>query len=394
MTTPLLLVLDDEPLISGLVARVARSLGLDAVEFSDPALLLDALHRKPSLIVLDLAMPQLDGVEVLRLLAEADCRTDIVLMSGMSRRVLHSTSALATQLGLSVVGLLEKPLRIEAIREQLRARRPAPTTERTDAAIPPLDELRRALARHELEVHYQPLIHLRTRRWVGVEALVRWRHPERGLLSPATFIALAERNGLALALTHEVIDVALREFNPATFGHHGAVPLSINLPPAALVDRGFPDQVMRRVRDAGRRADGLRFEVTETSVADSAVIALDILTRLRLKGFGLTLDDFGTGHASLEMLHRVPFDEMKIDLQFVRVMDRDPAARAIVASSVSLAKDLGIAIVAEGIETERVADLITAAGADLGQGYYFARPLAWADLGAWVRGWRDAESAS
>jgi EAL domain-containing protein (putative c-di-GMP-specific phosphodiesterase class I) len=198
---------------------------------------------------------------------------------------------------------------------------------------------------------------------------------------------MAEQNGLALALTDEVIDVALREFDPCLAGGARPLSLAINLPPAALVDRGFPEQVLRRVDGAGRSVAGIRFEVTETSVAENPSLALDILTRLRLKGFGLGLDDFGTGHASLELLHDLPFDELKIDLQFVRVMDKDPAARAIVANSAALAKELDLLVVAEGIETRDIMDLVAGVGADVGQGYHIARPMPCAALAAWATAW-------
>lgn len=390
MKAPVLLVVDDEPMISTLVTRVGRSLGFDTIALNDPQEILGALSHGPNVIILDLSMPGADGVEVLRVLAESRCDAAIILMSGFDRRVLTSTSRLAAQLGLTVGGILEKPLRLQSLKDLLRTQQTQARPAGAAPATPPLEELQRALTRHELELHYQPQVDLRTRRWTGVEALVRWRHPERGLLYPNTFVGMAEQNGLALALTDEVIDLALREFDPRSLGEPADLALAINLPPTALVDRGFPEQVLRRVGAAGRAVRGIRFEVTETSVAANPSLALDILTRLRLKGFGLALDDFGTGHSSLELLHDLPFDELKIDLQFVRVIDRDPSARAIVASSVRLAKDLDLRVVAEGIETAMILDIVAALGADVGQGYHIARPMPWAALGDWSHAWIGA----
>lgn len=390
MKAPVLLVVDDEPMISTLVTRVGRSLGFDAIALNDPQEILGALSQRPDVIILDLSMPGADGVEVLRVLADSRCDAAIILMSGFDRRVLTSTSRLAAQLGLTVGGILEKPLRLQGLKDMLRIQQTQAHPPGAAPATPPLEELQRALARHELELHYQPQVDLRTRRWIGVEALVRWRHPERGLLYPNSFVGMAEQNGLALALTDEVIDLALREFDPRSLGEPADLALAINLPPAALVDRGFPEQVLRRIDAAGRAVGGIRFEVTETSVAANPSLALDILTRLRLKGFGLALDDFGTGHASMELLHDLPFDELKIDLQFVRVIDRDPSARAIVASSARLAKDLDLRVVAEGIETATILDIVAALGADVGQGYHIARPMPWAALGDWSHAWHGA----
>ena len=392
MTSPVLLVVDDEPMICALVARVGIAMGFDVMTLNDSREIPRALDRSPSVIVLDLSMPGFDGIEVLRYLAEHGTDAAIILMSGFDHRVLTSTSRLAVQLGLTVGGVLEKPLRLPAIKEMLRAQRSQTSPPGEAPTPPPLEEFQLALARHELELHYQPQVDLRTRRWVGVEALVRWRHPSRGLLYPNSFVGMAEQNGLALSLTDEVIDIALREYNPRCFGYPTAISLAINLPPVALTDRGFPEQVLHRLDAAGRAVAGIHFEVTETSVAENPALALEILTRLRLKGFGLALDDFGTGHSSMEILYDLPFDELKIDLQFVRVIDKDSAARSIVANSATLARELGLTVVAEGIETAAIMDIVASVGADVGQGYHIARPMQWSALGDWVQSWHASDA--
>jgi EAL domain-containing protein (putative c-di-GMP-specific phosphodiesterase class I) len=220
---------------------------------------------------------------------------------------------------------------------------------------------------------------------VGVEALVRWRLPDGGILPPEMFIQIADAAGLSLALTWRVIEKAAAQSGAVIEPWNLTV--SINLPPAALTDIDFPDAVLEAVRGTLLAPPRLRFEVTETSVAREPKAALDILTRLRLKGFPLAIDDFGIGYSSLAQLRALPFSALKIDKTFVRRMDRDPASRAIVERSIALGHDLGLVVVGEGAETESVWNALRDAGCDVVQGYFVKAATPADELAAWLPSW-------
>jgi EAL domain-containing protein (putative c-di-GMP-specific phosphodiesterase class I) len=221
--------------------------------------------------------------------------------------------------------------------------------------------------------------------WTGMEALVRWFHPEHGLLAPDSFIGLAETSGLGLALTQNILEQALSDYNriAEATGFNGY--LAINLPATALIDPSFPEQVFTQVGISGCLHRNLVFELTETAMAHDIDIATEILARLRLKGFSLSIDDFGTGYSSFELLHKLPFNELKVEVGFVRAARTDSVARAIVENSIALARQLGIASVAEGVETHSQYQWLKALGCDRAQGYFIGRPMPAEWLIDWAR---------
>ena len=198
---------------------------------------------------------------------------------------------------------------------------------------------------------------------------------------------LAENGGLALPLTRKVIELALNECVCASDALGFTGTLSINLPPGAMTDLSFPEAVVAAAAKVGCKAEKIMFEVTETSVPPDVAKALEILTRLRLKGFALSIDDFGTGHSSLENLTHLPFSELKIDLGFVRVAETDTAARLIVESSISLGSELGLSVLAEGVENEALWRWLRSAGCALAQGYFIAKPMPLEQMADWRVEW-------
>ena len=220
-------------------------------------------------------------------------------------------------------------------------------------------------------------------RVIGVEALVRWEHPERGLLGPHEFLGLAERTGLIADITRWVLDAAVRQC--AAWRRAGnELPIAVNLAAANIVDTTLPESVahiLQRWEVPGRL---LECEISEDTVMGDPRRAGDVLERLRELGVRLSLDDFGTGHSSLSYLKRLPLDEVKIDRSFVIGMADDPSDAAIVRSTIDLARHLGLEVVAEGVETTEVLDVLAALECDVAQGFLLSRPLPAAEFDGWL----------
>lgn len=383
-----MLIVDDEPDVAEVIAEFAQRAGYDVTTTSSPESFDRLYHEGLDVVVLDLWMPQVDGVELIRRLAQRKSTARLVLMSGFDRRVLESASQLALSHGLRVAGALGKPLRLAELTEVLEGRglhRRRPGTSIVEVT---LAEFQKAFEDDCLEVHYQPQVSLSTGAVVGLEALVRWRLADGGILPPEMFVQIAEAAGLSLALTWRVIEKAAAE--AAAIVAPWNLSLSVNLPPAALTDIHFPDAVLNAVRGTALAPPRLHFEVTETSLAAEPMAALDILTRLRLKGFPLAIDDFGVGYSSLMQLRELPLSALKVDKSFVRRMDRDPASKAIVERSIALGHDLGLTVIAEGAETRSDWDALRLAGCDAVQGYVVHAPAPAAELAEWLPTWQGS----
>jgi len=257
-----------------------------------------------------------------------------------------------------------------------------PACDRFDAgSLRLLGEVRGALERHELVVHYQPKVDLRSGEIAGVEALVRWQHPELGMLAPARFIPLVEQTALIGPLTMHVIDVALEQLR--AWREHGiSLGMSINLSARNLLDPTLAGRVGELLRRHAVPAEALTFEVTESAAMADPERAVAVLAALRALGAGVSVDDFGTGNASIEYLAMLPATELKIDRSLIVGIAGDSRAEAIVRSTIDLAHNLELTVVAEGIETDEVSDLLVALGCDTGQGYLYSRPLPAGELTA------------
>ena len=244
-------------------------------------------------------------------------------------------------------------------------------------------ELRAALDTGELVLHYQPKVELQTGAVTSVEALVRWEHPVRGLLAPAQFLELAEQQGLMRKLTLRVLDLALAQ--TVSWMRAGRrLPVAVNLAAANLLDMRFPDDVADALRRNGAPAELLQLEITEDTIMADPVRVLDIVSRLSELGISLALDDFGAGYSSLSYLKRLPVQELKIDRAFVSHMDTSHDDAVIVRSTIELARNLGLRVVAEGVENQRTQDDLADAQCDLAQGFHLSPPRDIAELDAWL----------
>lgn len=380
------LIIDDEPEIGDLVAAAAESLGLAARSLVSAQGFEAALGRGLAAVFVDLMMPDIDGIELVRKLAERRCAAPIVMMSGHDRSVLRSAEAVAQSLGLRTAGALHKPFRIAEVEALLLSLvgtvQDQPARQR-DAAAPLEDsEVRAAIAGGAVVVHYQPQISLASGGLVGVEALVRLHAPGCDLVFPDRFLPSVERQGLMDALTGQVMQQALRAARQVPGMVDATV--SINVAAESLLDLELPDRLARCAADLGLPLNRVVVEITESGLIREFGTALDVLARLRLRGVGISIDDFGTGYSSMAQLRRIPCTELKIDRTFVQDMLGDDAARIVVEQSVDLAHRLHLKVVAEGVETPAQAGVLRDMGCELGQGYLYSKPLPAADLAQWI----------
>jgi len=380
------LVIDDEPAIGEAIGLVAQDLGMTCNVLTSALQMDKELDPGVTAIVIDLMMPGMDGIEVVRLLAARNCRATIVLMSGHDRSVLRSVQEMARALGLRTAEPLQKPFRMADIRTMLNAvaepqldRR---KVARADKQPLPEDELRAAIGEGAVVIHYQPQIALATGRVEGVEALVRLAHPDLGIVYPDQFIEETEQLGLMNALTDLVMERALKEV--AALDNLAEATLSINFSASSLVDLALPERIAERVERARFPLSRVVIEITESGLIKEFGKALDVLARLRLRSAGVSIDDFGMGYSSMAQLRRVPCTELKIDRTFVKDMLADESAMAVVEESINLAHRLRLRVVAEGVETPQQARRLADAGCDLAQGFYYSSPVPAQDLVAWL----------
>ncbi|MBF0248272.1 MAG: EAL domain-containing protein, partial [Alphaproteobacteria bacterium] len=249
-----------------------------------------------------------------------------------------------------------------------------------------VEELRAGIDGDELEVFYQPKVAVTDKRVVGVESLVRWRHKERGLVPPVAFIPVAEEHGLIDALTDAVYAKAAAQ-GGKWLAQGREIKVAVNISVDSLTRLDLPEFIVATGRENGLDPAHIVLEITGSRLMEDIKSPLEILTRLRLKGVSLSIDDFGTGHSSMEQLKRIPFTELKIDRAFVYGACRDTSARAILTSSVTLAKALGMTTVAEGVEDQDDWDLVAELGVDVVQGYFIAKPMPADEFDAWLAAW-------
>jgi EAL domain-containing protein (putative c-di-GMP-specific phosphodiesterase class I) len=245
-------------------------------------------------------------------------------------------------------------------------------------------DLRRAIEGDGLILHYQPKASFATGQVLGSEALVRWLHPQHGFMTPDEFIPLAENTGLIRSLSRRVLHDALRQCRQ--WQDRGvSMPVSVNLSMRDLHDPQLPELVSGLLVQWHVAPSQLKLEITESAVMADAERAIDVLGRLRAMGVQISIDDFGTGYSSLSYLKRLPVDEIKIDRSFVQQMSADRRDLAIVRSTIGLAHDLGLSVVAEGVEDRETWELLADHGCDLVQGYYLSRPIPAEALTEWLQ---------
>lgn len=391
-----LLIVEDSVAERAYLRTLAHHVGVAAIHEAgsgrEALEVLDRLPVPPAVIVLDLEMPEMDGIELIEHLHARNARIPLVVASGREPCLLQSVGTMVEQLELPFLGVMSKPVRaaeLQAMLSRAATCGKAATLHASSQGASALQgvtraELLQALEAREISVHYQPKVELANGRAVGVEALARWTHPRHGEVPPEVFIALAERDGLIHPLTMSVLDQAMGQL--AAWNADGlALSLAVNLSPRLLESSRLVDEIVQIQQRHRLAPEQLMLELTESASANQFRAALGVLTRLRLKGFGLSIDDYGTGFSSMQQLAKIPFTELKFDRSFIQGAARRENHRVILQSSLQMSRQLGLVTVAEGIETPAQWQLLKSYGCVLGQGWLFARPMPAEAVPAWVR---------
>src|SRR3984957_15663423 len=399
-TTPRIALLDDDPFMLKLLAAMLLQLGYTRVVACDSGQ--KALQQVTGtkevvdLIFLDINMPEMDGVEFIRRLVESRYGGSVVLVSGENSRILESVEKLIEAHQLIALGCLQKPVKpqeLAGLMSRLKPNVGHRNLTRVSQHSYSVEQFRAAISQGELVNYYQPKVALATGQVVGMESLVRWQHPVDGLIFPDRFLGLAEEHGLLTEVTGVVLTAAMKQVKTwRQAGHH--LPVAVNVSMDDLLVLDFPDMTASLAASVGIEPRLLTLEVTEGQVMGQLSTVLDVLTRLSLKRFRLSIDDFGTGHSSLAQLRDLPFNELKVDRGFVHGASIDGTRGTICSASLRMAHQLQMQVVGEGIGDQDDWNFLSRLGCDVGQGYFIARPMPAADVIDWIGVWAARSAAT
>ncbi len=390
------LVVDDDADQRFLVARTLNKMGMaNVVEASSGRAALEALADVGSpidVVISDLQMPEMDGMELIRRIGEKALPVSVILVSALDDVLLASAATMTQAYGVRIIGTIGKPITREKLFTVLRHYVPqhAVVGSSLDKAFPlEPDQVLAGIAAGQFEPFFQPKVDLVTGRVVGSEALARWRHPAYGLLGPETFLPLLTRAGYLDELSW--IMLALGALAAGRWRDAGLnLSVAVNVSATSLADPSYADAVTQIVIGQGLEPSHMILELTESEAIRNVAAALENLTRLRMKGFGLAIDDYGVGYSSMQELSRMPFSEVKIDRSFVMAAATSEKHRMMIAHTVEVARLLGLKTVAEGVETRPELELLESLGCDMIQGFLVAEPMDGHDLLRWMLARRAA----
>ena len=390
------MVVEDHGFQRRVAMRLLEELGLGRIlSAADGRAALTQLEQAatpPDVVLVDLDLPEMDGIEFIGHVASRKLARTVALTSALDPALLNTVQGMTRAYGMRVLGVVEKPLTTAKLAEVLAQFH---QTEDPQISEPTVeirhDALRHALDADEFEAYFQPKVAIASGKVVGVEALARWRQGDR-IVGPNQFIGVFEREGLIDAFTDRMLERACRwRSRWAREGTELKVAVNVSMLNLAKVDAA--DRFQQIVQDNGVKPRDIIIEVTESSVMSEAAHALNVLARLRLKGFGLSIDDFGTGYSSLAQLAQIPFTELKIDQGFVSGSPRQPRKRAVVETSLDLARKLQLTVVAEGVETVEEWQMLAELGCQQAQGFLISRAVPGAEVLAGIQTWQQREPA-
>ena len=372
------LVVDDEPIQRQIAGRLLGSLTVgEVIETDDGARALEIIQTRGAevdVVICDLDMPKMDGMEFIRRLSEITASPALIINSSHKAEILESVGRMGEAYGLRVLGSLEKPLTRPALEPLLR--QIAASTEQRQGPVtePATLDLAQCLAEGRFKPFFQPKLRFIDGQITAAETLIRLDLGDGEIIPPKRFMSDVVEQGLITDVTLALFSATLiiiGEWNRAGRRPH----ISFNLSRESLDDVSFGGNLHRLVTTAGISTKDITFEIVESEISRDFRRSLENTSRLRMLGFGLSIDDFGTGFSSMEQLGMLPFTELKVDRSFVTGICNNPQKQAMVTSTVRMAKDLNLTVVAEGIETEEEASFVKAAGCDFGQGYWLSRPI-------------------
>ncbi len=381
-----LLILDDDTMIAETVAIMAQRLDfatlvtLNASEFFTQFQDFDPTH-----VIIDLSMPDTDGLEVIKML-HGRCSAKTIILSGSGRRVLEAARRVGLAHGADIIGTLEKPFLSAQLKDLLMTAQPV--IHKADETEPDphvrqrftRDQLSDALARDEFTIYLQPKVRCSDSRIVGFETLARWHHPEHGLISPSEFIDLFEEYDLEAVWMEKLLHLSTSCISKLPEDIH----LSVNMSMSERSKASVPLLLSSIIEDLGATSERIVIEVIENGLNDATAEDIEMFARLRLGGFQLSIDDFGSGFSSLSRLVRIPFTELKIDRSFVQDAGASQEARNVISSVVAIGHSLEMMVTAEGVEDSVTLEIIKSLGCDTIQGFVYSRPVPIEEALCWI----------
>jgi EAL domain-containing protein (putative c-di-GMP-specific phosphodiesterase class I)/ActR/RegA family two-component response regulator len=337
--------------------------------------------------IIDIGLPGLDGIELIRRLAALHCKARVIIVGALENNLLFTIETMAQAYGLELLGTLVKPVGAQALLEMIgHYQLPAAPSDAAPAPLFSFAQVAQGLQEHQFVPYYQPKIALDTGHIKGLEVFARWIHPAFGVLGPSSFLGALQENCRIDFLDWCVIEAAVGQC--AAFHAQGLpVEISINVAPETLAHPAFIQQISACVGRYDIMPQYLTFETPESSVLTNDPSFLERLVRLRMIGYGLAIDDYGTGRSNLQLLARVPFPELKIDRSFVDGAARRRALGTVLSSCLTLARSLDRESCAVGVETRQDWDLLQGLGCTYAQGYHIARPMPAESFPGWLKDW-------
>lgn len=383
------LVLEDHLFQQAIAVSLLKQLGCqDVFSASNGLEALDVLQRNGpvDIALCDLSMEGMDGLEFLHRVALAGQVGAVILSSSLSEDIRRAARQLVPLLGLVLLGDVGKPIQVdllEALLKKFLSGSVAQLSPPTSPVLASVNEVRLAMQHQQMETYFQPKINLLKGDVVGVEALTRWNHPSAGVVSPAVFMPAIESSNLLNDLFFTQLGHGL-DLQRQAWSQGHVLNVAFNLEPVQLSNVDLVPNIKSALCSYGMPGSSVTFELTECGLLEASATSLEGLVRLRMMGCRLSIDDFGVGFSSLQRLCQLPFNEIKLDGEFIQGLGDEPRCDAVISSTLALGEALGMSVIAEGIETQEQHQRLLDLGCVQGQGYLFARPMTKGNLLAWL----------